>query len=158
MKERLLTPSKITAWLDCAHYLALKHQVDDGRIAQPGSAFGSFAQLLADKGLQHETDCLAEYVRQGKSILEIEPRMTGEAFAAWVERIGNPLDQGYDVIYQMPFVHDGVRGIADFLIRVEDPVAGFCSYEPVDAKLARIEAKPGHVLQLCFYADAIAAP
>ena len=31
------------------------------------------------------------------------------------------------------------------------------SYEPVDAKLARVEAKPGHVLQLCFYADAIEA-
>ena len=31
------------------------------------------------------------------------------------------------------------------------------SYEPVDAKLARSEAKVGHVLQLCFYAEAIAA-
>ena len=159
MKERLLTPSKITAWLDCAHYLTLKHQVDDGRITEPGSAFGSFAQLLAAKGLQHEAACLAEYARQGKSILEIEPQRKdeGEAFSAWVERIGNPLDQGYDVIYQMPFVHDGVRGIADFLIRIDDPEAGFCAYEPVDAKLARTEAKPGHVLQLCFYADAMHA-
>ena len=25
----------------------------------------------------------------------------------------------------------------------------------MDAKLARIDAKPGHILQLCFYADAI---
>ena len=30
-----------------------------------------------------------------------------------------------------------------------------CIWEPVDAKLARAEAKPGHVLQLCFYADAL---
>ena len=73
MKERRLTPSKITAWLDCAHYLMLKHQVDDGRISEPGSAFGCFAQLLADKGTQHETACLAEYARQGKPILAIEP-------------------------------------------------------------------------------------
>ena len=43
-----------------------------------------------------------------------------------MDRIGNPLDSGHDVIYQMPFVHDGVRGIADFLVRVEDPDAGFC--------------------------------
>jgi len=28
--DRLLTPSKITAWLDCAHYLTLRHQVDTG--------------------------------------------------------------------------------------------------------------------------------
>ena len=34
---------------------------------------------------------------------------------------------------------------------------GNATYEPVDAKLARQEAKPGHVLQLCFYADAIEA-
>ena len=31
------------------------------------------------------------------------------------------------------------------------------TYEPVDAKLTRVEGKPGHVLQLCFYADALEA-
>ena len=30
MTERLLTPSKITAFLDCAHYLTLQRQVEDG--------------------------------------------------------------------------------------------------------------------------------
>ncbi len=59
-------------------------------------------------------------------------------------------------IFQMPFVHDGIRGIADFLVRTVDPDTGAVTYEPVDAKLARNEAKPGHVLQLCFYAEAIA--
>lgn len=155
--ERLLTPSKITAWLDCAHYLALQHRVEDGAITKPGTAFGSFAQLLADKGLLHETACLAEYERQGKSILRVPDRQDRETFNAWVARVGDPFDEGWDVVYQMPFVHDGVRGIADFLIRVEDPDTGAVSYEPVDAKLARAEAKPGHVLQLCFYADAIEA-
>jgi len=154
MTERLLTPSKITAWLDCAHYLALKHQVEDGAIAAPGSAFGSFAQLLADKGLQHETECLDTYLARGLSVLRVPDRERGESFSTWVSRVGNPLNQGYDVVYQMPFVHQGVRGIADFLIRVELP-DGSISYEPVDAKLARVDAKPGHVLQLCFYADAI---
>ena len=57
----------------------------------------------------------------------------------------------------MPFIHDGMRGIADFVIRVTDPDTGAVRYEPVDAKLTRTEAKPGHVLQLCFYADAIEA-
>ncbi len=154
MAERLLTPSKITAWLDCAHYLSLKHQVEDGAIAAPETAFGSFARLLADKGLQHETECLDTYLADGLTVLRIPDRERGESFAAWVSRVGNPLDQGYDVIYQMPFVHQGVRGIADFLVRVDLP-DGSTSYEPVDAKLARIDAKPGHILQLCFYADAI---
>ena len=118
MTERLLTPTKITAWLDCAHFLTLKDQVEDGGRQAPESRFGSFAQLLAAKGLDHERDCLADYERQGKSILIIPDRRPGEAFGDWVERVGDPFDLGYDVIYQMPFVHEGVRGIADFLILV----------------------------------------
>jgi uncharacterized protein len=157
MSERLLTPSKITAWLDCAHFLTLTQRVEDGLLAEPSRPFGSFARLLADKGLQHEVDCLAEYTQEAKTILRIPPRQPGEAFTAWVDRVGKPFDQGWDVIYQMPFVNNGLRGVADFLVRAEGPETGPVSYEPVDAKLARVNAKPGHVLQLCFYADAIEA-
>jgi len=67
------------------------------------------------------------------------------------------MEDGWDVIYQYPMIHDGLRGIADFLVRVPEPVGGHAAYEPYDAKLARLAAKPGHVLQLCFYADAIEA-
>ena len=154
--DRLLTPSKITAWLDCAHFLSLKHQVEAGVIGEPSGAFGSFAQLLAEKGLQHETDCLGAYEAAGLRILRIPDRAKHEPFTDWVERIGNPFDDQQDVVYQMPLVHQGVRGIADFLLKVQND-AGEVSYEPVDAKLARVDAKPGHVLQLCFYADAIEA-
>jgi uncharacterized protein len=157
MSDRLITPSKVTAWLDCAHYLTLRNQVDDGLLPDPGQPFGSFARLLADKGLAHENDCLADYRRQPKSILEVPSRKNRERFSAWVARIDNPLDGNWDVVYQMPFVHDGMRGVADFLVRVTDPETGRVSYEPVDAKLARAKAKPGHVLQLCFYAEAIEA-
>jgi uncharacterized protein len=83
-------------------------------------------------------------------------RAQGESFAAWVARVGDVLAAGHEVVYQVPFVHAGVRGIADFLERVDLPDGTFV-YEPVDAKLARNEAKPGHVLQLCFYAESIAA-
>ncbi len=115
------------------------------------------AQLLMDKGLDHERVCLDHYRSQGKRILAVAPRERGESFAAWVDRVGNPLTDEYDVIYQMPFLHDGLRGVADFLERVVDADTGAARWEPVDAKLARAEAKPGHVLQLCFYADAIEA-
>lgn len=157
MTDRLLTPSKITAWLGCAHHLTLSNRVDEGLLAHPETAFGSFARLLADKGLEHEADCLEAYRSEGKSILEVAPRDVHETFAAWVDRLGDPFAGGHDVIYQMPLIHNGVRGIADFLIRVLDPHTGVASYEPVDAKLARADAKPGHVLQLCFYADALEA-
>ena len=157
MTDRILSPSKITAWLDCAHFLTLRHQVDADTIDAGSSGFGSLAQLLVDKGLQHEADCLAEYRARGLEVFEVPERRDGEHFATWVERIGNPFTSNPDVVYQMPFLHNGVRGIADFLVRVEDPHPDFSNYEPVDAKLARSEGKPGHVLQLCFYADALEA-
>lgn len=157
MTQRLMTPSKVTAWLECPHYLTLRGQVDARQIDDPKPVFGSFARLLADKGLAHEQDCLQEYRRQGMSVLEVPQRREGERFSAWVARLGNLLDQDYDVLYQMPFIHDGIRGIADFVVRVRDPETCAVSHEPVDAKLTRTEAKLGHVLQLCFYGDAIEA-
>ena len=79
-----------------------------------------------------------------------------ESFPTWVERVDHALEDDHGIVYQMPFIHDGIRGVADFLERVEFNDGGY-TYEPVDAKLARTEAKPGHVLQLCFYAEALEA-
>ena len=156
MNQRMVTPSKITAWLDCPHYLTLRCQVDDGQLPEPDTVFGSFSRLLQAKGELHERDCLEAYASSGLSVHHVSRRQERETFASWVARVGNPMVEGYDVVYQMPFVHDGVRGIADFLERV-DTHDGTFVYEPVDAKLTRVDAKPGHILQLCFYADAIAA-
>lgn len=156
MVEGLLTPSKITAWLDCAHSLTLRHQVDGGLLDPPPSVFGDMAEMLLRKGLDHEQAVLARYRADGREVFEVPDREQGERFADWVARVGDVLGEGHDVVFQMPFVHNGIRGIADFLERVVDH-SGAVTYEPVDAKLARHAAKPGHVLQLCFYAEAIAA-
>lgn len=154
--ERLLTPSKITAWLDCGHYLTLRRQADAGLLVPTNVGIGSLAGLLMDKGLTHERAYLEALKREGADVFEVASRARGETFAQWTERVAGVLAEGHDVVYQYPFVHDGLRGVADFLIRVDEPSSlGEFSYEPVDAKLARAEAKPGHVLQLCFYADAL---
>ena len=155
MTQRLLTPSKITAWLECAHFLSLRNQVDAGILKLNPTRMGSLAELLVEKGSTHERNCLADLENQGRSVYQVPGRNPHESFEEWVTRIGNPMDRGYDVIYQMPFVHEGIRGIADFLVRADDHEEGFALYEPIDAKLTRSEGKPGHVLQLCFYADAI---
>ena len=67
-----------------------------------------------------------EYGRQGKSVFEVPAQTSDEqeSFAAWVARVGNPMADGHDVVFQMPFVHDGIRGIADFLVRAVDPDTG----------------------------------
>ena len=155
MSDRLLTPSTITAWLACSHYLTLRQAVETGAVTYEPAPMGSFAELLVDKGNAHERECLDAFEREGREVYRVPARRDDETFTQWVQRIGNPLDDGHDVIYQMPFAHEGVRGIADFLVRVDDPQPGFSRYEPIDAKLTRHNAKPGHVLQLCFYADAL---
>ncbi len=154
MVERLISPSKITAWLECSHFLSLRNRVDAGEFSVEPRPLGSLADLLIEKGAQHERNCLQDLEDQGRDVYQVPGRNPEETFQQWVTRIGNPLEMGHGVIYQMPLIHDGIRGIADFLIRVED-ADGYCAYEPVDAKLTRIEGKPGHVLQLCFYADAL---
>ena len=156
MVERLITPSKITAWLECSHFLSLRNRADAGTLLVEPRPLGSLADLLIEKGAQHERNCLQELEDQGRSVYQVPGRNPDETFPQWVARIGNPMEKGHDVIYQMPLVHEGIRGIADFLVRVDGP-EGYCTYEPVDAKLTRIEGKPGHVLQLCFYADALEA-
>jgi predicted RecB family nuclease len=156
MVERLLTPSKITAWLGCGHYLSLRNQVDAGLLATERTPLSALAEILIDKGNQHESNCLEDYEALGKTVYEVPGRNADESFAQWVDRVSGSLESGFDVIYQMPFIHQGMRGIADFLIRVDEE-PGYAHYEPVDAKLTRTKAKPGHVMQLCFYAEAIAA-
>jgi predicted RecB family nuclease len=153
MADPLLSPSTITAWLECDWYLTAKL----GGVPAEQNHPNPFSQLLMEKGLAHETACLAEFEARGLSIFRTPERKADERFAQWVARVGNPLEDGWDVIYQFPLVHDGLRGVADFLVRVPEPAEGHCSYEPYDAKLARLAAKPGHVLQLCFYADALEA-
>lgn len=157
MVERLITPSKITAWLECGHFLALRNLADADPTTVPTRSMGALADLLIEKGSRHERDCLQDLENQGRSVFQVPGRNPDETFHQWVKRIGDPMALGHDVIYQMPFAHEGIRGIADFLVKVESPISGFHSYEPIDAKLTRTEGKPGHVLQLCFYADALEA-
>ena len=156
MGKRLVTPSKVTAWLECPHYLTLDSQVVAGILARPYTGGGSFAELLRAKGDHHEQACLAALIGAGKRVREITPRDEGETFADWVKRVGDPFDdEGWDILFQMPFMQDGMRGTADFIERVINPATGASGFEPIDSKLVRTEAKPGHVLQLCFYADGI---
>ena len=46
--------------------------------------FGGFARLLADKGTQHEAECLEHYRAEGRSIYEVPARAPGERFDDWL--------------------------------------------------------------------------
>ena len=90
--ERNVTPTKITAWLDCAHFLTLTHQVEEGTREAPSGGMGAFARLLADKGREHEAACLAEYEAKGRRVLQVPNRNPWESFHAWVVRVGSAFD------------------------------------------------------------------
>lgn len=150
MAERLMTPTKISEWLGCEHALALYLAGEGGE----ERALSELAEILQAKGLLHERRVLADYRERGLRVLEVE-KGSREDFERFVARVGDPLGGEWDVVYQMPLENEGVRGVADFVERVADPEAGYGAYEPVDAKLTRSEAKAGHVLQLCFYAEAL---
>ena len=47
--ERLLTPSKITAFLDCGHYLTLQHRLELWQLTAR-TGFGSMAQITGSFG------------------------------------------------------------------------------------------------------------
>ena len=65
MAERLMPPSKITAWLDCTHFLTLQHEVEPGTRMLERSPFGEMAQMLLDTGLEHERTVLDRYRADG---------------------------------------------------------------------------------------------
>ena len=125
MGRRLITPSKVTAWLECPHYLTLESRAAAKLLTVERSHLGDFARLVMAKGLQHEEECLDRYRQEGRNILIVEKR--GErTFQQWVDDVGNPFTGKHDdVVYQMPFIHKGIQGIADFVVKVISAVGNY---------------------------------
>jgi len=151
MSLEALSPTIITGWLECEHSLTLRLK---GSSAP--QAFGEFADLVREKGTAHEEAVLARYEAEGLRVLRV-PEKGERSFEQWAADSRSLLDSvDVDVIYQLPLVHNSIKGVADFLVKV--PSDGTSSqWEPVDAKLARSEGKPGHLLQICFYSEAVEA-
>jgi uncharacterized protein len=148
------SPSDLTQWLGCAHASALARSVARGE--RKGAFRGSaYADLVFRKGNEHEQAYLASLRASGREVVDVG-REGGWATGA--ARTAEAMRAGVSVVYQGVFVVGAWRGLADFVERIEEPSAlGGWSYEAVDTKLARVEARPAHALQLCFYSDGIAA-
>ncbi|MHB1244282.1 MAG: TM0106 family RecB-like putative nuclease, partial [Gaiellaceae bacterium] len=145
----LLSPSDVTAFLACEHLttLALAHAHARGQLERP-EVEDEQRDLIFRKGLEHERAYLDSLRAQGKSIVEIELD-DGDWEAAQARTVA-AMEAGADVVYQGVFVHEGWRGVADFLMRQPDG-----TYEALDTKLAR-SAKPAYILQLLFYNEQLA--
>jgi uncharacterized protein len=143
----LLSPTDLTHYLACPHLTTLELQAARGELERPERT--EDADLLARKGEEHEAAYLEHLRSEGRKVREIELEAGPNGFEAAAEATRAAIESGVDVIYQGVFVDGRWRGQADFLERTEDG-----SYEALDTKLA-LRPKPHHVLQLCFYSEAL---
>jgi uncharacterized protein len=143
----VLSPTDLTKHLACGHLTTLDLKAARGEIGPPQQV-DEVLELIFRLGLNHEKAYLARLKDGGHTIIEIPEnldldtrvRLTDEAVHA-----------GAEVVYQATFLHDGHRGHADFLLRVDRAsLLGAHSYDVADTKLAR-KMKVAALLQMADY-------
>jgi predicted RecB family nuclease len=150
-----LSPSDVTAYLACEHLTTLSLAVARNELVKPPSD-NDQAEPIFRKGQEHEEAYLRLLESEGKTVARIELKPEHDWQRATRET-EEAMRAGVEVVYQAAFSADGWRGVADFLLRIDEPSdLGPWSYEALDTKLAR-HAKPAYILQLCFYSDRVAA-
>ena len=147
--------------LACNHLTSLRRGVAFGELEPPPPYEDPRAEVLRQRGLEHEQRLLDQLAADGRTVETIIP--PGTPFShrdpvAVAARTRDAMRRGADVIYQGRLEDAGGRwsGYPDFLLRVDLPSAlGGWSYEVLDAKLAR-RAKGEALLQLLLYSDLLA--
>lgn len=139
-----LSPTDLTSYLACEHLTTLELLSARGELTKPRR--NEDAELLAKKGIAHETAYLERLRAEGRDVVEIA---TADGLDTAAATTRGAVEEDVDVIYQGVLTDGRWRGIADFLERSADG-----SYEALDTKLAH-RAKPAYILQLCFYSEAL---
>ena len=122
MAERLMTPSKITAWLECAHFLSLAQSGRRGRAsARAHAAWVHWPTCWSRRVRPTNATASHDFENQGRSVYQVPGRNPDETFAQWVARDRQSDGAtGTTSSTRCRSSHEGIRGIADFLVRVED--------------------------------------
>ena len=151
----------LSNYLACPHLSGLSRAVTLGEHSKPRVYDDPGAEVLRDRGLQHEAQFLARLREHHGNVVEIaepEPGIpSAQRWSSGAESTRTAMQMGARVIFQGVLFDGAWLGKPDFLLRVPAPSGlGNWSYEVVDAKLAR-EAKAGAVLQISLYSDLLAA-
>ena len=157
----VFSATDLSRHLSCGHLTSLRRAVALGEIESPPPFDDPRADVLKQRGLEHERRLLKRFEAEGRAVEIVTPPETasaerdpGEAAA----RTRQAMRRRADVIYQGRLEDGDGRwsGYPDFLLRVDAPSAldGW-SYEVLDAKLARV-AKGEALLQLLLYSDLLA--
>ncbi len=139
-----LTPTALAGHLACPHLTQLDRRRRAGEaiplVKDPG------LEALFARGLEHEAAFVARLSGEGRTVCDLRASRDVAATHA-------AMRAGHAVIVQAPLADGAFTGIADVLLRVEEPSAlGAWSYQPADTKLA-CETKAGTILQLCTYCE-----
>ncbi|PWW66510.1 TM0106 family RecB-like putative nuclease [Actinokineospora spheciospongiae] len=140
----MYTPSDLADLLDCEHRSVLRQAHAAGVAGAPRPVRGG-DQLAAKHGRAHEQATLTRLREEVTALVEIDERDPATA----ATETAAALAAGTDVVYQAVFLDETFSGRADFLQRDAQG-----RYEVYDTKLAR-RARPGAVIQLAAYADAL---
>ena len=127
----------------CSHLTSLRRAVAFGELEPPPLYDDPRADVLRQRGIEHEQRLLDRFAAEGHFVETITPSDTpfshrDAAMAA--TRTREAMSRGARVIYQGRLEDEGGRwgGYPDFLLRVDRPSAlGGWSYEVLDTKLAR---------------------
>ncbi len=144
-----LSASDLANHLACPHVSTLDRGTVEGRWEIPQWRRPD-AEVLAQRGLEHERAFLAHLEARGRRLVRCEADEPG---ITAVDRTLSAMRAGADVIVQATLADGRWLGIADVLLRTARPSRfGAWSYEALDTKLSR-ETKAGAILQLCLYSD-----
>jgi predicted RecB family nuclease len=152
--ELRYSASDLTSFVGCTHSTWMDYRTLLGGGSIPHSEAESFAELLMQKGLEHESI----YLEKLKSTFDDVVEIPGDApFEDQVDLTLSAIASGVDVIYQAVLYDAPWTGHADFLVRCANPSnLGSYSYEVFDTKLAK-EPRPEHIIQICMYSDLLSS-
>jgi predicted RecB family nuclease len=159
----VVSPTDLANHLACQHLSMLDLGVAQGRLAPATGGIPGQAALV-ERGRMHEAAFVAALRARNLACEDLRGEPTD---ASGVAATIAAMRRGVDAIVQAPLGLTGDAshsrpgqhwvGRADVLRRVPRPSElGPWSYEPVDTKLAR-ETRGGTILQLCVYAEMLAA-
>ena len=157
----VFSATDLSRHLSCGHLTSLRRAVALGEIESPPPYDDPRADVLKQRGIEHERRLLERFEAEGRAVEIVTPPERAFAErdpAAAAARTRQAMRRRADVIYQGRLEDGDGRwsGYPDFLLRVDKPSAlGGWSYEVLDAKLARI-AKGEALLQLLLYSDLLA--
>jgi uncharacterized protein len=129
----LYAASDLMGFLGCRHSIFL--DLMDMQTPLEKAEDNAQAQLIQERGLEHERHYLRTLQDVGLNIVEIPE---DHPLPDRVAQTLNAMRQGVDVIYQAALWHAPWHGFADFLHRVNRASAlGDFSYETIDCKLSQ---------------------